>query len=316
MKKPTTLLLLGLCLGFVSFAQDQLENAGFEEWENILATPTDTIREPLEWSSLKTSDNGTLAALAPVVCARSNEAHSGNYSLKLTNVASFLVANGIATNGRVHPDINTALAYTFTDTVNEEWHTKLTSRPDSITGWYQYTPQGGDSLQVKVTLHQGFGKQPDQDFENTWIGAAEFKSGTNTAGAWTRFSAPFIYYSGEAPAYALVVISSGNAYAAVAGSTALFDDLELVYSASSVTNQLPEQEGFVAVTGPRTLWIRNMDPSDFQQIRIYSMTGQVVWSGRIDSERIELTGTDTGRGIYVIRLTGPQRIHTQKVLLR
>ena len=102
----------------------------------------------------------------------------------------------------------------------------------------------------------------------------------------------------------------------MAGSTALFDDLELVYAAPSARDRISVQEGFVAVAGPHTLWIRNMDPSEFQEIRIYSITGQMVWNGRVESERIDLPGAVPGRGIFLIQLTGPQRIHTQKVLFR
>ena len=300
----------------VSFTQDQLENPGFEEWEVIAATPSDTIREPVQWSSLKTSDDPSLSALAPVVCTRSSDAHSGDYSVKLTNFSTFgIVANGIVTNGRIHPDLNTQLAYVYTDTTDENWHTSFTSRPDSISGWFRYLPQGKDTLQIKVTLHKGFGKQPDTDFENNWIGVAEYKAGVNTADEWQRFSAPFTYFSEEVPEFALVVITSGNAYSAMAGSTAYLDDLEMIYHATS-TGQIPERaEGHIAVTGLRTLWLMNMDPVDFNQIRVYNITGKQVWNSRLDSERISIEEANLPQGIYVVTLTGPRKVFNQKIML-
>ena len=317
MKRIMASMLLFMSLAVMSLAQDQLENPGFEEWDIILATVTDTIREPFQWSSLKTSDNANLATLAPVVCARSSEAHSGNYSLKLTNITVFgIVANGITTNGRLHPDFNTEKAFSYTDTINDQWNTPFTSRPDSIAGWYQFTPSGGDSLQVKITLHQGYGQQPDVDFENNWIGVAEFKSGLNTEGVWTRFSAPFIYYSEANPEYALAVITSGNAYAAVDKSSALFDDLEMIYRSTASSPDAVKPEGIIATPRAGTLWIRNLPVSDYRQFSIYSITGRKVWQGRVDTEWIDISKAQLPAGIYLVSLTGQNRIFTQKVMLR
>ena len=301
--------------GFIS-GQDQLENPGFEEWDLILASPLDTIREPAQWSSLKTSDDSLVTPLAPVVCFRSNEAHSGDYSMRLWNRESFLVANGIATNGRIHPNIIPALAFTYTDTAHEEWHTKFTSRPDSIAGWYMYDPKETDSLQVKVTLHRGYGKQPDDDWENNWIGVAEFKSGTNTAGNWVRFSVPFTYLSDSDPEYVLVVMSSGNAYDAKADSEAHFDDLEMIYNSTSARSNYEKNEGFIAVYGSRTLWIKDMDIAGYEQIRLFNITGKLVWDSSIDSEWINISRAGLPQGIYVVSLQGPKKIFNQKVLLR
>jgi hypothetical protein len=317
MKRIIVMSVLMVLYYSVSFTQDQLENPGFEEWEVISATPSDTIREPAQWSSLKTSDSASLSAFAPVVCTRSSDAHSGDYSVKLTNFSTFgIVANGIVTNGRIHPNLNTELAYVYTDTTDENWLTSFTSRPDSISGWFRYLPQGSDTLQVKVTLHQGYGKQPDTDFESKWIGMAEFKAGVNTADEWHRFSAPFTYFSGEDPEFALVVITSGNAYSAVAGSIAYLDDLEMIYHATSAGQRPERPDGRIAVTGLRTLWLINMNPGDFSQIRLFNITGKLVWNSRLDSERISIEEANLPQGIYVVTLTGPRKVFTQKIMLR
>ena len=63
--------------------QDQLDNAGFEQWEEIWVSDVDAIREPVEWSSVKTSDTQVLSDLAPVVCKRGSDAHSGEYSIEI-----------------------------------------------------------------------------------------------------------------------------------------------------------------------------------------------------------------------------------------
>ena len=59
----------------------QLENSGFEQWENVGTGE----EEPLSWSSTKTSDNSSLNGLAPQVISRSTDAHTGTYAAKLVN---------------------------------------------------------------------------------------------------------------------------------------------------------------------------------------------------------------------------------------
>ena len=52
-------LVGALSLAPLLWAQPQLENAGFEDWNNV-GTATE---EPLEWSSVKTSDGGTVGEI-------------------------------------------------------------------------------------------------------------------------------------------------------------------------------------------------------------------------------------------------------------
>ena len=306
-----------LFLAGILTAQDQLENSGFEEWEDISASETDTIREPVDWSSLKTSDVPSLNALAPVVCARSSIAHSGAYSVELTNVLSFIVANGVVTSGRVHPDLNTDLAYMFTDTQDDQWNMPFNARPDSIAGWFNYVPQGEDFLEVSVILHRGFGKQPDPDSLINWIGMAEYSSPQNTGGEWYRFSAPFQYFSDSDPEYALVILNSGNGYSPVAGSVALFDDFEMIYNQSNSLKDMPDlQDGSVYVVNNRLLVIRGLNQNGFKTIRIHDLTGRLVWASTVDSDRIDISSVNLRKGIYLVTVTGKSLAYSQKIILR
>jgi len=66
----------------VTIGQQQPQNPDFEEWEDVGIHP-DTL-EPVNWSSLKTSDGGDLInAAIPVGWFQSEDAHSGMYSVKL-----------------------------------------------------------------------------------------------------------------------------------------------------------------------------------------------------------------------------------------
>jgi hypothetical protein len=133
---------------------------------------------------------------------------------------------------------------------------------------------------------------------------------------WRRFSVPFTYLSDSDPEFVLVVMSSGNAYAAVANSVAHFDDLEMIYNSTHTGVNYEKAAGYIALNGPRTLWIREMDIADFDQIRVFNITGKQVWESRIDSERINISQANLPQGIYIVSLNGPKKVFTQKLLLR
>lgn len=316
MKRIQATLLIALLLTGLTSAQDQLENPGFEDWEEILVSGSDTIREPVEWSSLKTTDNPAMTDLAPVVCNRSSDAHSGDYSVELTNVLSFIVANGVVTNGLIHPDINPLLAFIYTDTVNAQWNTPFDSRPDSLSGWFKYSPQGADTLQIKVALHRGYGQQPDAAYTENWIAVTEFRSPLNTGNEWVRFSTPFTYFSEESPQYVLVVLNSGNEYTPVANSIALFDDFEMIYNTpQAIPERKTAKEGFLHFANGTHLIIRDMEYSLFQHVRIHDLTGKLVWDGPVATDRVDIAAAGLGKGIYIVMLTGKSASFSQKILV-
>ena len=317
MKRFKTLLLLVVLPGAMATAQTQLENPGFEQWEDILASDVDTIREPVDWSSLKTSDDPNLSTLAPDVCARSNDAHSGEYSIKLTNVKSFIIANGVATNGRLHPSITPGESYIYTDPEDGKWNTPFTGRPDSIAGWVNYSPQGEDNLQIQVILHQGYGQRPDPESDENWIADAMYTAPLNTGGEWVRFSQPFTYMHETIPEYVLVILNSGNGFEPVAGSVLLVDDLEMIYNTpQSNVDLLKQTEAYLYAIDKHHLVLKGLDHSHFQSVKIFDFSGKLLWSARLTSDQIDIAPAHLDKGIYLVKLSGKDEIFTQKVLLR
>jgi len=317
MKRLTTLLLFVAFLSTIASAQYQLENVSFEQWEVILVSNADTTREPIDWSSLKTSDDPSLIKYAPVVCTRSSDAHTGKYSIELTNIQSLIVANGVATNGRLHPNINTDLAYIYTDTEDSQWNTPFTGRPDSIAGWIKYFPKENDTLQIKVTLHTGFAKQPDPDYTENWIANAEYKSPLDNEGGWVRFSTPFTYFKETIPEYVLVTLNSGNGFFPVANSRLLVDDLEMIYNTpQSNAGWMKQTEGYLYAIGKNQLIVKGMDPSLFHTIDVFDITGKLLWSDVLTSDQVDIAPAHRDNGLYIIKLKGKNTLFTQKVMLR
>jgi hypothetical protein len=210
-----------------AFGQQQISNGGFEAWEEIRSG----VEEPVSWNSIKNTDgSGMNKSLAPTVWERSETAHSGKYSVRITNKSVIgMVANGMLTNCAIHGEKDKTKSYVYTDPSKPGFYAPFVSRPDSVTGWYIYTPEENDSAMVVLLLHDGKVTLPGKNTKSNWVGGVKIMLGATPPGTWKRFSAPIPYFKGSSPKYMIVVLSSGNRMKAVEGSTAYFDELKLVY---------------------------------------------------------------------------------------
>ena len=270
----------------------QLENSGFEQWENVGTGE----EEPLSWSSTKTSDNSSLNGLAPQVISRTTDAHSGSYAAKLINKnVPFvnIVANGIVTNGIIHTTTNPQDSYVYTDVNSSDHSQPFTSYPDSIVGWYKYVPQGNDVGNIQVLLHSSYGQLPI-DASTSVIALAEFDFSSNSN--WTRFSTPFNYYPTiNNPAYILCNISAGDSTQAVANSELKIDDLELIYNTTTISS---EETNLLHVTYVNDLLQFSNVVKEFNYA-VYNVQGQLMNIGKID-EYNRYVSISLESGIYLI----------------
>ena len=221
-------LVGALSLAPLLWAQPQLENAGFEDWNNV-GTATE---EPLEWSSVKTSDGGTVINnFAPQLCWQDPDAHTGSFSANLRTVSSIAgPAAGLLTNGRVHAEFTVANSYVFSDLANADWNTVCGSRPDSLIGWFKATPQPGDHAKITALMHVDQGKLPMFDTYPNWVGAATWVGPEVDQTEWTRFSVPFVYLDNRQPELVLLAMSCGASTNRLVGTQAWFDDMGLIYN--------------------------------------------------------------------------------------
>ena len=222
------LALLTSLSGTYSYGQQQVDNSGFEDWEEIRSE----VEEPVNWNSIKNTDGGKMTnRLAPEVYFKSETAHSGKYSLKLVNESTVgIIANGMVTNGAIHGEMDKSKSYVYTDTSQAGFSTTFMSRPDSVTGWYIYSPVENDSAMVVVLLHEGYITLPDHGTKSSWYGGVKVMLGSTGSNSWKRFSAPIQYFKEGNPKFILVVFSAGNRQNAIEGSTAFFDDIKLIYN--------------------------------------------------------------------------------------
>lgn len=307
-------LLYFLVLGALSnsVAQQQFENGGFENWEDA-GTVQD---EPVDWSSIKTSDVSSLNGFAPQVWDRSTDAHSGSYSLYLENKSSFgIVANGIVSNGRIHADTDPENGYVFTDGSDGRWNTAFTSRPDSLVGWYKYTPSGGDHGKVDVILHTSSSFDfPGDENGSKQVGRARFDMPNATISSWTRFSVPFRYISSSAPEYILAVLTSGDSTQAVNGSKAWFDDVELIYNPVSVEEIEAADLNVSSLENGLKLWHQS-GWNDQVNIALCDLQGRTIAVNKWNPASDMIWNLEELNGVYLLRYFIDDKIITKKVFV-
>ncbi len=301
------------CLITLVYGQ-QPENQGFEFWEEVGFGP-DTL-EPVGWSSLKTSDGGDFINNAiPVVWERSTDAHSGMYSVKLTNEPILtLVAPGTLTNGRVHAALPPTDAYVYTIDSLPEFSTPFTGLPDSLVAWGKYFPQDNDIAHIIAILHSDTAKIPDPMMTD-WIAVATIDFDGQT-GSWTRFSSPFIYLNGNTPEYILFAIFAGDAQNALAGSQLYLDDLQLVYYNTGL-NEISGQKTHIWLSNSNLVIERNQSfQNELVLLEVSDMFGRIIYHQKINLNKTTNLQFDQPPGIYICRVAGTTFNFSQKIIKR
>lgn len=252
MRKVILNLALTLTLGLTANAinaQQQLPNAGFENW-----TGSGDNERPVDYYSNKQGSSN--AKMGPKTATKSTDAHSGDYSVlvetKDVNIlVTSIIVNGSLTSGYVNaPSTNKSEGYIGThehgDTNNVR-RIAFTDRPDSLVGWFKYTPASGaanEKGKIIVTTHKGHYYDPKvpvsgnhPDLSANEVGTASFVTEHQTYSTWTRFSVPFVYVSSDNPDYILLSITSSvDQMTTKKGSKFWVDDLELIYNCDAPTN--------------------------------------------------------------------------------
>ncbi|MBP6333867.1 MAG: PCMD domain-containing protein [Bacteroidia bacterium] len=254
-------------------AQNALPNPGFENW-----TSQGLYEDPDNWSTLNPSTAvlGILTALK----ASGSDVHTGSYAIKLTtkNVLG-QNANGIATTGSINTSTQTisgGIAYT--------------SRPDSIGGWYKYTPAGSDNGFVAFVL---------LDAVNDTIGFANFTTPNSTIGTYTYFSAAINYTSSANPVLARCLLSSSAGFTAVVNSTLIIDDLQLIFNSTGIRESHPStlSLNYNSVTGKLSIQDLNRN---YKKASVVDYAGRTITEFQTSAEFTEVSLPALAVGIYFV----------------
>lgn len=293
-------------------AQNIIENPGFEDWEEVGLGSE--IIEPVNWSTIKTSDDPFISGLTPINWELSTDAHSGQYSVKLFNTSTLgIPVVGTLCNGQYHALLETELAYSFTNPDDPQWHTPFTARPDSIAFWLKYFPMAGDTLQFQALLHVDdctLPPNPENEGNQVAYTRADLP---DTYENWTRIALAFDYFDNRTPDYLLMILTSGNGTTSIDGSIAYYDDLEMIGGQQAINdNPLDQVEVFVS---GQTLNIKNLseDLIKDSHVEIIDLIGRPVWQSEIHSNKVSLESTYNLSGMYLVKISSDNYVISRKI---
>jgi hypothetical protein len=234
--KKIFLISLSLLLSFhFSYSQNATPNPGFEDWTFVDFFGQFYI--PNSWDNL---DSAT-AIIGILTCQQTTDKHSGQFAVKLLTQEVIIfgtdTANGIITTGNL----------IVIPPYGIEGGIPYTERPDSIAGWFKYTPAPGDSTQIQFDLFTNAGDT---------IGTALIQIGQTVTG-YTRFSAPVVYQSSGTPELSRWLISSSNGYNALPGSVLYVDDISLIFTTGVNEIENSSGLGIHQTIESEVLWLSN-----------------------------------------------------------
>ncbi len=201
-------------------AQNAIPNPGFENWTN-----QGNYKDPVSWGTINGSVAG--ACFCAGTCRQATSVHSGSFAAELKTISVFgQTAPGIAATGTIN-----------TQTQAVDGGVAFNLRPDSIKGWYKYTPQGTDTASVEIILSKWNGSARDQVGSAKWIK-------TTAVSSYTEFAKAIAYSLTIDPDTMVIVLLSShtNLNSSNVNSDFFVDDLSLTFPpvpptlTTSVTN--------------------------------------------------------------------------------
>ncbi len=151
--KKSMILLITIILTANVFAQTQLPNSGFEDWQEVLNSKSELMYESLSgdfWATL----NKLRLLGGPVTVEKTEDTHSGNYAAKLeTKGFGTFRITGLIISGyfdsKADPGENMVEGKPFT------------AMPDKLGAFIKNHPKNGDSSAIYINLTKWNGTSRD-----------------------------------------------------------------------------------------------------------------------------------------------------------
>jgi len=275
--KKTSILLSALISASLSAYSQTIPNNGFETWAT---TPPAPFESAEGWAG------------GPSI-SKSTNAHSGSFALQL-QTAVFTNPN----NGET--DTIPGNAFTGTPGMGPGMPGTpgfaFTSRPDSLTGWYTFSPVGNDVNEIRVT----FSRWDAIALQREEIANSFFSC--NPSDIYTRFSFPIQYNSSNTPDTASIEIRSSNSpmEVPVLGSILLVDDLEFTNADQTGFSHISTSPSFRIFPNPSDDFL-NISGKNSGQIKIINALGQTIELIQLNANSItNISTSNYPNGIYFI----------------
>ncbi len=288
MKIRLLLALTFITLSAVSYCQ--VPNGNLEAWTVYTSLASGVMCDvPTGWdvpdkiaSDLGISDRN---------CQKETvNTHGGSSAAKLTTktldvLGTPLDVPGTITTGAISFDF-----VTFTPSV--EGGASISAAYDQLGGFYQYSPAGGDTMNIIVLMFLG----------TDTVGAGQFRDDVTSTG-YVSFTCPITYYAPVIPdKMQITITSSGGFTSLVPGSVLFVDDLEVTggvgvddFTAYGIKNNI--------YPNPAADYININNPASNAVImEVYNLSGQKVDVQTLSPDMNSINLDAYSSGIYTFRL--------------
>ncbi len=288
-------------------AQQQLPNAGFENW-----TQYATYTQPDQW---KTLDSST-TLLGVTFTSKETSPHSGASAIKLQSkevnvLFTKIPAPGLATLGKISISIGSTPPAKISGGI------PFTGRPIKLKGYYKYAPVTGDSAFIGIILQKRNVKNPSK---TDTIGGGAIKL-SSPVSVFTPFELNIYYPVNDLPDTLNVLLASSNPFSPKPGSILTIDDLLLEYDLTSVNEQKTNETNFVIFPNPVTSEATvSVDFKDVQPtcLTVYNIIGEKVYETPLENiskktYQINMSGLVSGSYLFVVT-HGDQVVKSNSVI--
>lgn len=284
-------------------AQMQPPNASFENWETLNGSIGNTYNEPVDYNT----GNECSEIINQLAVTQSSDAYSGSSSARLETLPAFgsIRINGVVTTA--------TMICSASSGGQEGGYPYTTTLPDSIVGYYKYTPANNDSAYCQLMW------LANNDMDTISYTRINF---TETVSSWTRFAAPITPAGpGETPEKMSLFFSSswgdGSLGQAEVGSLFFIDAVEFIFNPQSV-NEIYNAEGWAVYPNP-TSNVLNVQGvhTDATVMEILDVTGKQVKFINMNSSNAIVDVEDLVEGMYVyqIRTLEGRALKTGKLMI-
>ena len=287
--KNILLAITALSISASAFAQLQPMNADFENWETLNGSIGNTYDEPVDWNT----GNQCSELLNQLAVTSSSDAAMGNSSARLETLPAF-------GNIRINGVVTTANMICLANAGGQEGGTAFTEAlPDSVVGYYKYTPANQDSAYSQVMFLS------NNDMDTISFTRYDF---TETVTSWTRFSFTITPVTGSTMPEKLSLFFSsswgdGAAGEAEVGSILFIDGIEFIYNEVSVS-EVYNAEGWNVYPNPATDFITiEGEVGNGATIEILDVTGKQVKFEVLNALANRVQTDDLLEGMYLYQIT-------------
>ena len=273
------LLAISILIG-TSIQAQQIPNGSFESW-----VQESYGEEPANWGefSLQLLNSISLGTIDSTI-VKSQDAYSGTYAMELRSKALF----GALTDTIV-PIVMLNLKNSNLDSAKM----KIDSPLLSLSGYIKQDLVIADSNSTSITVFVYSGGSI------TGIGAMEFDMDIVD---YTSFDIPILYFAGISADSIEVWIAAGNSNAPVPGNIMLLDDFELHYLTAVAVEETNSSEISVYPNPFNDQLIIELESSSSKEFKIYSILGEMVLKGTVNSDINTIDLSNLPPNIYFLKI--------------